>query len=451
MAALMTTLLRVSKKRVASLPGVTRRYMASTTPSSSSAAAAVEPKEKYDVVIAGGGVMGCSTAFHLATTSDLSIAVVERDPSYKRASAMLSCGGIRHQFSERTNILLSQYGTEFLRDIPTRLRVDDTQDPPDVQFVEGGYLFLASDKGLPVLEENYRTQRAAGAKVEMMTPAQLKTRFPWLSTDGVVAGTLGVENEGWFDPWSYLVAMKKKCASLGVDFVQGDVAGFDLDQSNKRIKKVLVSRPDGHRAIAADKVVNAAGPWASKLVEACGSHDYPVRPRKRSMFVFHCPHEETWKGPAASPLVVDTTGVYFRREGSGGQFVCGVSPNAEDDVDGQSDDELDFPDYNLFEEVVWPTIAERVQKFEDIKLLNGWAGWYEYNTFDQNAIIGVHPDVPNMYLINGFSGHGLQQSPGAGRAVAELITHGKYVTIDASCFGFQRVRDNKPFLEKAIV
>ncbi|GLD95143.1 hypothetical protein PINS_up003768 [Pythium insidiosum] len=413
--------------------------------------AAVEPKEKYDVIIAGGGVMGCSTAFHLATMSDLSIAVVERDPSYKRASAMLSCGGIRHQFSEHTNILLSQYGTEFLRDLPTRLRVDDTQDAPDIQFVEGGYLFLASDTGLSVLEENYRTQRATGAHVEMMSPAQLQQRFPWLSTDGVVAGTLGVKNEGWFDPWSFLVAMKKKCVALGVDFVQGDVDGFDVDDSSNRIKKVVVTRPNGRQAIAADNVVNAAGPWATKLVEACGSHDYPVRPRKRSMFVFHCPHEETWKGPAASPLVVDPTGVYFRREGTGGQFVCGVSPNPEDDVDGQSDEELDFPDYTLFEEVIWPTIAERVKKFEDIKLLNGWAGWYEYNTFDQNAIIGVHPDVPNMYLINGFSGHGLQQSPGAGRAVAELITHGKYVTIDASCFDFQRVRDNKPFLEKAIV
>lgn len=169
------------------------------------------------------------------------------------------------------------------------------------------------------------------------------------------------------------------------------------------------------------------------------------------MFVFHCPHEEIWKGPFASPLVVDTTGVYFRREGSGGQFVCGVSPEEADDVDGQSDQELDFPDHELFENVIWPTIASRVPHFESIKVLNAWAGWYEYNTFDQNAIIGIHPDIPNMYLINGFSGHGLQQSPGAGRAIAELLVHGKYQTIDASCFDFQRVRDNKPFLEKAIV
>ncbi|TMW68615.1 hypothetical protein Poli38472_006083 [Pythium oligandrum] len=408
-------------------------------------------QDKYDVVIAGGGVMGTSTAYHLAVTTDLSIAVVERDPMYKWASAMLSCGGIRHQFSERANILLSQYGTEFLDSLPTRLRVEGSDDVPDIQFVEGGYLFLASEKGLHVLQENYETQRNAGAHVQMLSPEELNARFPWLSTDGVVAGTLGLKHEGWFDPWSFLVALRKKSVSLGVDFIPGDVKGFDRDQPSNRIESVHVDNNGEQRMIKAGMVVNAAGAWASKLLEACDIHDYPVRPRKRTMFSYHCRHEDTWKGSAASPLVVDPNGVYFRREGSAGQFVCGVSPNEANDPDGQSNDELQYPDHEIFEDVIWPTIANRVSKFEDIKVLSTWAGWYDYNTFDQNAIIGVHPDVPNMYLINGFSGHGLQQSPGAGRAIAELITHGAYQTIDASCFAFERVRENKPFLEKAIV
>ena len=105
--------------------------------------------------------------------------------------------------------------------------------------------------------------------------------------------------------------------------------------------------------------------------------------RKRSVFVFHCPHEETWKGPAASPLVVDPTGVYFRREGNGGQFLTGVCPPKHEDPDGTHEDELDFPDHHIFEDVIWPTIATRVKAFEDIKLTNAWAGYYEYNTFDQ--------------------------------------------------------------------
>ncbi|DAZ99207.1 TPA: hypothetical protein N0F65_008240 [Lagenidium giganteum] len=410
--------------------------------------------DKYDVVIVGGGVMGCSTAFHLATTSDLSIAIVERDASYKRASCVLSAGGIRQQFSERENILMSQYGAEFLHSAPTRLHVDG-DDPPDMQFVQGGYLFLASEKGASVLQNNFVTQRNVGSSVEMLNPEQLKQRFPWISTEGVVAGTLGTANEGWFDPWSFLVAMKKKCVSLGVDLISGDVKALDLTANGQSITAVHLERSDAgqttKRSLKTAKVVNAAGAWASKIVDACGISDYPVRPRKRSAFVFHCPHEETWKGPAASPLVVDPSGVYFRREGSGGQFICGVSPTSENDFDGLSDDELDFPDHELFENVVWPTIAERVQKFEDVKLLSAWAGWYEYNTFDQNAIIGKHPDVSNLYLINGFSGHGIQQAAAAGRAVSELIVDGKYQTIDLSRFGFERVRENKPFFEKNIV
>lgn len=225
--------------------------------------------------------------------------------------------------------------------------------------------------------------------MKLLDPDQLKQRFPWIDTTGISAATLGVKHEGWFDPWSYLVAMKKKCVSLGVDILDGEVTNFDLskDKGNSiervHIEKRTAGAETQHRTLSASKVVNAAGPWASKILEACGSFDYPVKPRKRSMFVFHCPHKETWAGETASPLVVDPTGVYFRREGSGGQFVCGVSPDEKDDVDGVSTDELEAPDYELFDDVIWPTIATRVQQFEDIKLLSGWAGFYEYNTFDQ--------------------------------------------------------------------
>jgi FAD-dependent oxidoreductase domain-containing protein 1 len=121
------------------------------------------------------------------------------------------------------------------------------------------------------------------ASVDMLTPEQLRAKFPWLSTDGVVAGTLGVDGQGWFDPWSYLTALKRKSVALGVDVIQGEVKGFDLDDQANRIQRVLFDQKHGdgviRKSIAADKVVNAAGPWASKLLEMCGSMDYPVRPR----------------------------------------------------------------------------------------------------------------------------------------------------------------------------
>lgn len=127
----------------------------------------------------------------------------------------------------------------------------------------------------------------AGSHVKLLQPDALKEQFPWIVTEGIAAATLGVKHEGWFDPWSYLVAMKKKCVSLGVDILDGEVKDFDLGINNK-IDKVHIEKKTGdsihHRTISASKVVNAAGPWASKILEACGSFDYPVKPRFVSLF-----------------------------------------------------------------------------------------------------------------------------------------------------------------------
>lgn len=220
-----------------------------------------------------------------------------------------------------------------------------------------------------------------------MDKEQLKRRFPWISTDGVEAAVLGMKDQGWFDPWAYLNAMKRKSVALGVHVIDGEVKHFDLGANNKidkvHFEKKSASGDAAFESIAAGRVVNAAGAWAYKILEACGSYDYPIRPRKRSMFAYHCPHEETWKGDAASPLVVDPNGVYFRRDGNSGRFVCGVSPPEEEDPNGQCVSELECPDHQYFEEVIWPTIAHRVKHFEVIKVVGAWAGFYDYNTFDQ--------------------------------------------------------------------
>ena len=108
-------------------------------------------------------------------------------------------------------------------------------------------------------------------------------------------------------------------------------------------------------------------------------------------------------------------------------------------------------DYSLFEEVVWPMLAHRVPAMEELKLQRAWAGHYDYNTLDQNAVIGAHPEISNLIFANGFSGHGLQQSPAAGRAVAELIVHGKFVSLDLTLFGYQRVAERRVVKELNII
>uniref|UniRef100_H3HBG1 Tryptophan synthase beta chain-like PALP domain-containing protein n=1 Tax=Phytophthora ramorum TaxID=164328 RepID=H3HBG1_PHYRM len=237
----------------------------------------------YDVVVAGGGVMGFSTAYHLAIASPkLKIAVVEKDPCYKYASAILSAGGIRHQFSEKENIEMSLYGTEFLSNIGTNMKVDG-HDAPDVQFVEGGYMFLASERGMDVLNQNYATQKASGADVQLLDPVALKKRFPWINTDGVEQAILGMKDQGWFDPWAFLNALKRKSVALGVDVLEGEVKHFDLGGQNQ-IEKVHIEVQNSPEcgdkrfdSVGAGVVVNAAGCWSSKLLEACGSFDYPRR------------------------------------------------------------------------------------------------------------------------------------------------------------------------------
>ena len=188
-----------------------------------------------------------------------------------------------------------------------------------------------------------------------------------------------------------------------------------------------------------DIAVNAAGPWAREPAAWLGI-DLPVRARRRSVFVFTCPTPVE-----GAPLLIDPSGVYFRPEGRG--FICGTSPDPARDPD---DLPLD-PEHGLFEEVIWPVLARRVPAFEALRQTSAWAGYYELNTFDYNGIVGSPPEVPNLIFANGFSGHGLQQSPAVGRGVGELIAHGGYRTLDLSPLAFERIAANRPLLEKNVV
>jgi FAD-dependent oxidoreductase domain-containing protein 1 len=168
--------------------------------------------------------------------------------------------------------------------------------------------------------------------------------------------------------------------------------------------------------------------------------DLPVRPRKRIVYVFDCRDK-----PERAPLTIDPTGVWCRPEGA--NFIGGISPPEQDDPDA-TDFEID---YRLYEDVVWPTLAHRIPAFEAIKLVRAWVGHYDYNTLDQNAVIGRHPELTNFIFANGFSGHGLQQSPAAGRAVAELISRGRFVALDLALFGFERVTAGRPVKELNVI
>ena len=386
------------------------------------------------VAIIGGGAVGSAIASFLLGDPAFAgeVTVSERDPSYARASSALSASSIRQQFSTAINIEIGQFGIEFLRGVGERLAVGGER--PEIGLVEGGYLFLASAAGRATLEENHRIQKTLGADVALLDPAGLRARFPWISTEGVVLGSLGLSGEGWFDGYSLLQAYRRKARSLGATYIAAEARGFDRDGA--RISAVRLA--DGS-TVPCDIAVNAAGPWAREPAAWLGM-DLPVRARRRSVFVFTCPTPIL-----DAPLLIDPSGVYFRPEGRG--FICGTSPDPARDPD---DLPLD-PEHELFEEVIWPVLAQRVPAFEALRQTSAWAGYYELNTFDYNGIVGSPPEVPNLIFANGFSGHGLQQSPAVGRGVAELIAHGGYRTLDLSPLAFERIAANRPLLEKNVV
>ncbi len=387
-----------------------------------------------DVAIIGGGVIGSAIAYFLAGRTDFkgSIVVVEKDSTYETAATPRSAGGVRQQFSTPENIRMSMFGAAFIKDAGEYLAVDG--EVVELPFVEWGYLFLATATGFETLRTNHTTQTSLGAKVALLMPSELKTRFPWLNVDDLAGGCFGLANEGWTDPYGLLQAFRRKARSLGVTYRDDEVTG--LERVGNQIASV--SLRDGGR-LACGAVVNAAGYHAAEIA-AMISVDLPVRPRKRVVYVFDCRDK-----PERAPLTIDPTGVWCRPEGA--TFIGGISPTEADDPD-TTDFEID---YKLYEDVVWPTLAHRIPAFEAIKLVRAWVGHYDYNTLDQNAILGPHPEVRNFYFANGFSGHGLQQSPAVGRALAELIAYGAYRSLDLRRFGFERVLSHRPIFELNVV
>lgn len=389
--------------------------------------------ESCDIAIIGGALSGTATAWHLARLGfGGRIALFERDTGFSRAATALSASGIRQQFSRAENIALSMRTLDFLRIASEHFGIET-----DIGFRENGYLLLASDAGREALAANHAVQRQSGAEVVLLDPTSLKERFSWLETDGLAAGSLGLANEGWFDAMALLTAFRHGLRQNGkVAMVTGEVAKIDTDGG----KVTGLHLGDGTRW-SCGAIIIAAGPSSGAVARLAGV-DLPVEPRKRSVFFFHAMDRI-----AGMPLTVDPSGLYVRPEGDG--YITGISPAPEEDGPVEPDD-FD-PDWPLFEERIWPLLAARVPAFEAIKLQSAWAGHYDYNPFDRNALIGPIPGLQGVHAITGFSGHGVQQAPAAGEALAELILFGEYRSTDCTAFSPARVAAGTPFAERNII
>lgn len=387
--------------------------------------------ETFDVLIVGGAIMGATAAYFLTLDPAFRgrVAVVERDPTFTYSSTTLSAASLRQQFSIPENIRMSLFGLEFLRSAKERF------GDIDLAWHEGGYLILASQAGLPILQANHRVQQAEGADIALLDPAAMKREFPWLNAEDLAAGAYGRSGEGWFDAHALLQAVRAAAKAQGAHFITGEVVA--IAREGDRVTGATLA--DGRR-LGCGALVNAAGPRGGRLAAMAGI-ELPVEGRKRCVFVVHCRTEIP-----KLPLLVDPTGFYIRPEGA--YQICGAPPAEDNDPDADGDFEVDW---SIFEEGIWPALAHRIPAMEELKVIRAWAGHYEMNLLDHNAVIGPHPEVTNFYFMNGFSGHGLQQAPAAGRAIAEWIVHGRSVSLNLDVFSYERIVAGRPHAELNII
>ncbi len=366
--------------------------------------------ERAEVVIVGGGVLGASIAWHLASKGVRDVLVLERD-RLGSGSTSRNAGGVRLQFSSEINVRLSQ------RSLPRWEHFADEMGV-DPAFRQVGYLFLVTnDSEASAFDRSLELWSRLGVPARRISAAEARELFPELKVDDVRFATF-CPKDGHLDPTALLNGYVARARDKGVRFREGAPVTA-IDRDGGRVSGVRT--PAG--AVACGTVVNAAGPWAAQ-VGALAGVDLPIQPLRRQIFV-------TDPVPGLDhdfPLTVEmATTFYFHRE-SGGVLMGMVDP-----ADGPGfDDSLNWG--------FLPTIVERaldrVPVLERANVKTGWAGFYE-DTPDKHPILGNVKAVPGLVCAAGFSGHGLMHAPAAGEAVAQLIVDGR-TTLDISRLAYER-------------
>lgn len=395
-------------------------------------------KSSYDVVIVGGAMYGSSVSWFLTDNKDFngSVLVVEKDPTYEFTSTSHTNSCVRQQFSREINVQVSQFAAEFIKNF--RQFMGNDERVPDLLLQSFGYMYLADNEPFAnVLRECQEIQASCGAGTKMMTAEEIKRDYPFYNLDDIVAGSHNLIDEGYFDGNTMFDWWKRSARERGVEYVTNEVVEMTLNANDTKVDSVTLSSGE---VISCGTVVNASGPRASRTARMAGI-EIPVEPRKRYTFIFDA--EQPLDRDL--PLTIDPTGVHMRTEGK--FYLAGCPPDDDPAVDYDDFEQ----DHSIWEQKVWPIIANRIPQFEAIKLTNSWAGHYAFNTLDQNAILGPHTQVQNFIFVNGFSGHGFQQSPAMGRGTSEMITYGEYRSLDLSPFHFDRIENNDPFVEKAVI
>jgi sarcosine oxidase subunit beta len=377
-----------------------------------------------DVVIIGGGCMGASVAYHLSRLGITNVVLIEREPALGTGSTGRNAGGVRHQFSQEANVRLS------IESIRLFERFEDEVGAP-IDFHQDGYLFLVSRPDhADAFRRNIEMQRRLGVAVDWLNPAEIADRAPGVHLDGVIGATF-CARDGICDPNGVTMGFAQAAQRAGVDIRRRtDVTGIRVDGG--RVVGVDTDRGPLDTRI----VVNAAGPWAG-VVGAMAGIVVPVEPLRRHIFIAKPPAVGGWAsggpgGTAAAPdsrlMVIDFESTfYFHREGANLLFGMG-DPDERPGFDVTVN-------WQVLERIT-PVAAGRLPALSDVAIARAWAGLYEMAP-DANPIIGPVAGLEGFYVLAGFSGHGFQHAPAAGRLLADVIA-GRDPQFDLRPFAFER-------------
>ncbi|CAN5832165.1 FAD-binding oxidoreductase [soil metagenome] len=381
------------------------------------------------VIVVGGAATGWATAHHLLDLdSDLDVTVVERDPTLARSSTMLSDGNVRIQFNLEENIAISVYAMECLETFSETMAVGDYRPEPNMR--KQGNLFLVDSSGKEAALAGLATQQRLGCDSQWLDIDEIVDRFPALTSDQLVGGTLG-PSDGSVDPNAVVEGYRRKALASGAKALEGEAVSLLV--SDATITGVGLS--DGSR-IDADTVVVCAGAWSTGLLATAGV-EIPVDPVMRTVYVV----SGDVPGGGELPSTFLPSGVYVIPEH--GMFLIAWSTD-EDPVG------FDFTPAprSKFYDVIWPELASVLPAFDRLEVVRSWAGLYAQNRLDANAILGDWPAISGLYQATGFSGHGFQQCHAVGRYLAELICE-QPPTLDLSRLGPERIVAGQPLKEHA--
>ena len=378
-----------------------------------------------DVVIIGGGVMGVSTAYHLASKGCSDVLLLERNRFFGEEATGRCAGGIRYQFSNEIDIRLS------LHSLPMLERFADELEQ-EIDLRRCGYLFLLSrEEDVKVFRENVALQRSLGVDTEWLSPEEAQERAYPVDTKGILAATFNAR-DGLADPSGVVQGYVKGARRLGARLLS-ETAATGIETKHGRVCAVLTNQG----RVTTGAVVDAAGPWAAELGAMAGIR-VPVQPVRRQIAV-----TTAIPGlPQDFPMVIDfAQSLYFHLEGQG--VLTGMSnPHEREGVDQSVDPEWELTHLEA--------AVARFPLLENAGVLNRWAGLYEVSP-DSLAILGKVPHVEGFYCINGFSGHGFMHGPICGLLLAEEILEGKATTVDIAPLRIDRFTRKGTTAEYAVV